>query len=54
MATISTRAKSPTRTEAIAKALKPGPIYNTGVLLGKLLMLNTSTCYNKIAYVYIV
>ncbi|CAH2086102.1 unnamed protein product [Euphydryas editha] len=34
MATINTRAKSPTRTEAIAKALKPGPIYNTGVLLG--------------------
>ncbi|XP_013194132.1 uncharacterized protein LOC106137768 [Amyelois transitella] len=32
--TISTRAKSPTRAEAIAKALKPGPVFNTGVLLG--------------------
>ncbi|XP_028163329.1 uncharacterized protein LOC114354927 [Ostrinia furnacalis] len=34
MATISTRAKSPTRAEAIARALKPGPVFNTGVLLG--------------------
>ncbi|KAL4719672.1 hypothetical protein ACJJTC_007609 [Scirpophaga incertulas] len=34
MATISTRPKSPTRVESIAKALKPGPVYNTGVLLG--------------------
>ncbi|XP_045491395.1 uncharacterized protein LOC123691164 [Colias croceus] len=32
--TISTRAKSPTRAEAIMKALKPGPVYCTGVLLG--------------------
>ncbi|CAH2073304.1 unnamed protein product, partial [Iphiclides podalirius] len=31
---ISTRAKSPTRAEAIAKALKPGPEYSSGVLLG--------------------
>ncbi|XP_045785641.1 uncharacterized protein LOC123881108 [Maniola jurtina] len=34
MTTISTRAKSPTRAEAIARALRPGPVYCTGVLLG--------------------
>ncbi|KAM3961264.1 uncharacterized protein ACR2FA_004603 [Aphomia sociella] len=34
MTTINTRPKSPTRAEAIAKALKPSPIFNTGVLLG--------------------
>ncbi|CAK1581527.1 unnamed protein product [Parnassius mnemosyne] len=34
MAAISTRAKSPTRSEAISKALKPGPVYSPGVLLG--------------------
>ncbi|KAJ0180743.1 hypothetical protein K1T71_004147 [Dendrolimus kikuchii] len=34
MANISTRAKSPSRTEAIQRALKPGPVFNTGVLLG--------------------
>lgn len=36
MTTINTRAKSPTRAEAIAKALRPGPVFCTGVLLGKL------------------
>ncbi|CAG5051207.1 unnamed protein product [Parnassius apollo] len=34
MAAISTRAKSPTRSEAISKALKPRPVYSPGVLLG--------------------
>lgn len=37
MTTISTRPKSPTRAEAIAKALRPGPVFCTGVLLGKYL-----------------
>ncbi|KAI8434582.1 hypothetical protein MSG28_003120 [Choristoneura fumiferana] len=31
---ISARPKSPTRAEAIALALQPGPVYCTGVLLG--------------------
>ncbi|CAK1545125.1 unnamed protein product [Leptosia nina] len=34
MAAISTRAKSPVRSEAILKALQRGPVYCTGVLLG--------------------
>ncbi|XP_013146366.1 PREDICTED: uncharacterized protein LOC106109414 [Papilio polytes] len=34
MTTVSTRAKSPTRAEAIAKALKPVQVYGPGVLVG--------------------
>lgn len=34
MANITTRPKSPPRAEAIQRALKAGPVYNTGVLLG--------------------
>lgn len=36
---MSTRAKSPTRAEAIAKALKPGPEYGPGVLIGSFIVL---------------
>lgn len=34
MTTVSSRAKSPTRAEAIAKALRPVQVYGPGVLVG--------------------
>lgn len=49
MATISTRAKSPTRAEAIARALRPGPVFNTGVLLGKSLRSLNKVVYKNLA-----